>query len=480
MGIIDTLFRRKAAAPAQTPRAVSRSAPVRGRYDNANPGPATAAHFARATNGSADALASPSARLALRKHARYEVANNAYARGIVDTLANDMIGTGPRLQARTDDAEANATIEREFHEWMQASNLAEKLRIMRRARAESGEVFAVIADNPQIPHPITVDISLVEADRVTSNTMMPSTDEVDGITYDTFGNPLAYLVLNQHPGDGVALTGDESQVIAAEQVIHYFQATRPGQHRGVPDITPALPLFAQLRRYTTAVLGAAETCADFAGILYTDSPATGEADDLEPLDAVDLEPRTLLTMPGGWKMSQVKAEQPTTTYGEFKREILNEIARCLNMPFNVAAGNSSGYNYASGRLDHQTYHKSVRVERHQFATTVLDRVFSAWMDEAILIPGLLPVSIRSLPRLPHSWLWDGFEHVDPLKEASATAVRLSAGLTTLAAEYGKQGKDWEAEVEQRAAEIETLARFGVDVDTGMMDDDDDDLDGLED
>jgi hypothetical protein len=37
----------------------------------------------------------------------------------------------------------------------------------------------------------------------------------------------------------------------------------------------------------------------------------------------------------------MKSEQP-----EFKKEILNEIARCLNMPFNVAAGNSSGYNYA--------------------------------------------------------------------------------------------------------------------------------------
>ena len=45
-------------------------------------------------------------------------------------------------------------------------------------------------------------------------------------------------------------------------------------------------------------------------------------------------------MPGGWKMSQIEAEQPATTYAEFKREILNEIARCLNMPYNVAAGNS--------------------------------------------------------------------------------------------------------------------------------------------
>ena len=44
----------------------------------------------------------------------------------------------------------------------------------------------------------------------------------------------------------------------------------------------------------------------------------------------------------------------------FKKEILNEIARCLGMPYNISAGNSSGYNYASGRLDHQTYFKAVR------------------------------------------------------------------------------------------------------------------------
>ena len=62
-------------------------------------------------------------------------------------------------------------------------------------------------------------------------------------------------------------------------------------------------------------------------------------------------------------MGQVEPKQPTTTYAEFKKEILNEIARCLNMPFNIAAGNSSGYNYASGRLDHQTYFKSIRVDQ---------------------------------------------------------------------------------------------------------------------
>ena len=79
-----------------------------------------------------------------------------------------------------------------------------------------------------------------------------------------------------------------------------------------------------------------------------DAPANGEAEQVEPMDLVELERNMLLTMPGGWKMSQVEPMRPATTYAEFKKEILNEIGRCLNMPYNVAAGNSSGYNYASG------------------------------------------------------------------------------------------------------------------------------------
>src|SRR5690606_4663797 len=126
-------------------------------------------------------------------------------------------------------------------------------------------------------------------------------------------------------------------------------------------------------------------------------------------------------------------EQPATTYGEFKKEILNEIARCLNMPFNVAAGNSSGYNYASGRLDHQTYFKSIRVDQAHIESAILDRILAAWLNEAVLVEGLVPQSLRSVDAaFPHQWFWDGQEHVDPAKEASAQATRLQNNTTTLA------------------------------------------------
>jgi capsid protein len=200
-------------------------------------------------------------------------------------------------------------------------------------------------------------------------------------------------------------------------------------------------------------------------VLYTDAPANGEADPVEPMDLVELEHRMATVLPGGWKLGQVTAEQPATTYGEFKREILNEIARCLNMPYNIAAGNSSGYNYASGRLDHQTYYKAIRVEQHHLQTTVLDRLLRAWLDEATLVEGLLPQSMRTRDagalHFAHTWFWDGHEHVDPAKEASAQATRLSNHTTTLAVEYARQGRDWEEQLRQRAAEVALMRELGL-------------------
>jgi capsid protein len=128
------------------------------------------------------------------------------------------------------------------------------------------------------------------------------------------------------------------------------------------------------------------------------------------------------------------------------------------MPFNIAAGNSSGYNYASGRLDHQAFFKAIRIDQAYLADVVLDRILKAWIDEAVLIEGYLPQSVRTLDaEFPHQWFWDGFEHVDPAKEST----RLQSNTTTLAAEYAKAGLDWESELRQRAREVALMRELGL-------------------
>lgn len=472
-GIIEQLRGGSATSPAASGRSPRRPffSRLRAKYDAANTTLDNYKHWSRADGLSAATANSPDVRRTLRNRSRYEVANNSYARGITLTLANDVVGTGPRLQMLTGNDAANRFVEYEFLDWCDAIGLAEKLRTMRLARVADGEAFGLLTSNERIDSAVKLDLRLIEADQVATPTLVPDTRRyLDGIRFDADGNPIAYDILRQHPGDGMFLVDDEYDIVPASDVLHYFRCDRPGQIRGIPDITPALPLFAQLRRFTLAVLAAAETAAEFAGILYTDAPANGEADAAEPFEPIELEKRMLLTMPGGWKMAQMKSEQPSTTYAEFKKEILNEIARCLNMPFNVAAGNSSGYNYASGRLDHQTYFKSIRVEQTQLARVVLDRVLKAWLREAILIEGYLPNSLRALDStFEHQWFWDGHEHVDPAKEANAQKIRLASHTTTLAIEFARQGRDWETELKQRAKEIALMRDLGLTIESDETD-----------
>jgi len=463
-------------SPSATPaRRVSVSERARGArtvrmlqaaYDAAQTDRENARHWANADALSADAANSLPVRQMLRNRARYEVANNTYARGIVNTLTTYVIGTGPRLQLRGTDRVANRRVEQLFDEWACEVGLCEKLRTMRMSQTESGEAFGVLATNPRIDSPVQLDLRLLEADQVSTPylaaTRMTDPTAVDGIEFDRFGNPFRYHVLRRHPGDmsGVGGLPFDSDPIDAELMIHLFKPERPGQSRGIPEITAALPLFAMLRRYTLATLSAAENAANIGGVLHTDAPGE-EADEVEPLDEVDIDRGTWLTMPAGWKAGQFKAEQPVEGYSAFKREILNEIARVLDMPYNLAACNSAGYNYSSGRLDHQAFYRTTRIDQAVIERRVLRRVFRAWLAEASLVSGLLPQQFRTRTLPDHQWFWDGLEHVDPVKESNAQGIRLANGTTTLADECARGGKDWEEVLDQRAAEISRCRELGV-------------------
>ena len=191
------LFRRK-HSPIRARFSLPRW--IRARFDAAQTTKDNARHWAAAEFLSADAEADPQARKILRTRARYEVQNNSYARGIVSTLANDSVGTGPRLQMLTESEATNRKIEHDFAVWAKRVHLPAKLRTIRMARCQDGEAFAIMAQNPNLKSNVKLDLQLIEADRVTDDELNADANSVDGITFDPFGNPKSYKVLKNHPG----------------------------------------------------------------------------------------------------------------------------------------------------------------------------------------------------------------------------------------------------------------------------------------
>jgi lambda family phage portal protein len=461
VGILGRIFARK------EPRRVEAfPARVRGGIDAAE-SVDDARHWAKADWLSVDGALNATKRRTLRNRARYERMNNSYLAGIAETLANELVGTGPRLQLSAVGGEPDRAVETAFADWGVNVRLASKLRTMRMSKLIDGEAFASQITNPLLDG-VQLDLRLIEADQIATpmgyyqSQQSPEGSIVDGIEFDAAGNVANYIVLRYHPGSNFRLSDFEFSRIAVAQMHHWFTPIRPAQHRGLSEVAPCLRLFADMRRFTGAVIAAAETAADFAAFLHSNSPAA-EVDEIEggPFQSMEIEKRSMVTLPEGWSVSQLKAEQPTSTYSMFKKEIINEIARCLQLPFNVAALDSSGYNYSSGRMDWQVFAQTIRVQRDELEQTMLDKLFRAWCDEAVLVGGIIPSGMPPISEWKWSWAWDGREHVDPIKEANAAESRLRTHTTTLAAEYSRQGKSWEVELRQRAAELALMRELGL-------------------
>ena len=446
--------------------------------------------FAGSDYLSADAAMRRSTRLLIASRARNEFANNSFAYGIVTTLANDTIGRGPQLQLMHPDDDAAYSPRQEeklqrrearFRAWARAVGLNSVLRCARIAKALDGETFIVLSENSASRRENKLQPQIFEAEIVRSASWKDQPDqyhkdgeplEVDGIRYDAYGNPVSYRFLSVHPGSAGAFL-DTAREIPAKDVVHYANIFRAGQHRGISEMLAALNIFNDLRRYSTAVVLAAEIAARISFIISNDLPAEAYEESIvrgengELTTALDLQggPASFeegafnsLVLPAGYHASQMQPQQPTNSYTAFRDAKVAEAARVFSMPYNVAAGNSSSYNYASGRLDHQVYHKAISIERSRLEDDVILPIYDAWAERDMYLHFQdYKGTADAIPYL----MWDGFEHVDPVKEANAQAIRLANGVTTLSDECAREGRDYQTIIRQRKREIDAFKANGL-------------------
>ncbi|MHC4744941.1 MAG: phage portal protein [Planctomycetota bacterium] len=444
-------FRKK----KQPPKTIQ----IKRSYDAAKTNRHNENHWADATAEDANALITASLET-LRNRARYEVRNNSYATGILATLATDVVGSGPNLQLMSSNKAINRKGEDNFKEFSADCDVAGQLTLpdmlwlVVHQLLESGEALFL----KQYPAE-GFRLQMLEPDYLTTPWGLYSDGKVSqGIKVNEYGRPVKYYISKAHPGSSTNYSLGQNHIeVDPDRVVHLFRTDRPGQLRGIPWITPALPLFAMLRRFTLAVISAAETAADISGVIQTNSTDLQVAD-VDTLDAVEMERNSFLTMPDGWGIKQFESEQPCSSYKEFKAEIIGEIARCINMPFNRAAANSAGYNYASGKLDNQTYWSFVRWVQNFLSIHILNPVLKERLREASLM-GLFPAA--GLVKVQALWHWQGPTHADPQKEGAGQKYRIENMTTTLADEYAAKGQDWEEKMEQLAREKEKMDELGL-------------------
>lgn len=427
---------------------------LRATYDAAGSSDEFKNYWAASDQLDADSANSFAVRQTLVKRSRYDIANNGYSDGIATTYATDLIGRGPTLRMQTGSEGFNRMVEMAWYEWTKQIQFRRKLWCSAHAKHQDGEGLGVLRRNNRIAHPVKLDWVLHETEQCQTPSMpYGKPGKIDGITFDEFGNETSYDFLQYHPGSnhGYLNVMQVPESIDAKFVTHWYKLRRPGQHRGIPECSSTLNLGAASRRWREATVAAAENIADFSLFIQT-TFEPDEMDSVSPLSTLDIQKRMMTALPAGYGAFQPKAEQPTAGHAEFSKSLINEQARPKSMPYNKAACDSSSYNYASGRLDHQTYYGQLDVDRADCEDCVVDKVFAVWFDVAVMAYGWLggnPDAISAGAKT-HTWDWPKHQVADIEAEANAADKRLKNGTSNIASEMTLSGLDAEDELAKQA------------------------------
>lgn len=429
-------------------------------YDGAKTGRRTGGWVS--AGNSANAEIAPALNL-LRNRSRELVRNNPYAAKAMRVLCTNYIGTG--ITANIKDKKASAL----FSKWIKECDADGHFdfyglqRLIARAEPESGEClirfrYRKESDGLTVP----LQLQVLEADYLDSHKFEDLKGGgwiQHGIEYDAIGRRVAYWLYKQHPGEiSPKSQGLESYRVLAEDIIHFYDKTRPGQARGVPVLAPSMLTANDLDDYLEATLvrKGAEAC--IAAFVKTDDEnrtigpdTTDESNNrIEELSPVMVQ----YLNPG----EEISFSNPSTSSGDvgYTNDRLHAIAVGAGVTYEQMTGDLSQVNYSSIRAGTLDFRREV--EQWQwinFIPIVCEKILKKFLDVAVLTGKIRTSDIQT------EWTTPRFDWVDPVKDVQGEGMEIGLGLTTWAESVRGRGYDPEKIFEELVAEKKKFDEAGI-------------------
>lgn len=324
---------------------------------------------------------------------------------------------------------------------------------------------------------------LVESDRMdTPPYLQHRADIRRGILQDRYGAPVGYWISKVHPGDSYAMKWqwadrDQWEYIPAftpwgrRRLIHLHDKERTGQSRGKPIVSAVMREFHMAGKYQTTELQAAIANSLVAAFiesgnldpastaaLFGEHPAEAWASNTKEFRA-KIHGGAIINLPVGAKLSSFTPGRPNAAFEAFMLASLRHIAAGLNIPYELLVKDFSKTNYSSARAALLEAWRYFHGRRRWLMDTWLRPIYELWLEEAINA-GRVEAPDYYNNRYAYGrckFIFSGRGWVDPVKEASAAAMRMDSFISTLEAECAEQGGDWEEILEQRAYEAKRMA-----------------------
>jgi lambda family phage portal protein len=449
------------------------------------------------SGGSADAEIMPSLDK-IRSDSRDLVRNAPLATGAINTVVTNVVGSGLRPQARPDRdvlrtmgklsdrqiGDFERAAEREFRLWANKTDCdASETQtfqglqdLVLRSVLESGDVFVVRRFVKRAGKRLGTALQVIEADRIDNPDHKADTPELcGGVWRNALGAPVAYNVLDRHPGDitgGVTRTSTRLEArdkSGVRQVLHVFVRLRPQQTRGVPYLAPVIEALKQISRYSEAEIMAAVISSMFTVFVKTEdgTPLAQPAGATEKPDSeLKLGNGSILNLASGEDVTFANPGRPSTSFDPFVQAVLRQIGVALEIPFEILIKHFTA-SYSAAQAAIVEAWKFFRKRRSWLAESFCQEVYEWVVTEAVAAghidaPGFLADPFLRAAYLEAEWIGPPRGSIDTLKEANANKVMQDNAWKTAAEITAEMtGGDFARKAEIRAEEQRLMVDGGL-------------------
>ena len=417
----------------------------------------------------------------LRAKSRDLVRRNAWANSALESYVANAIGTGIKPQSMLTQADSREAVQTLWRNWTvdaDAAGLTDfyGLQAMAcRAMLEGGEALVRLRfRRPEDGLSVGLQLQVLEPEHLPVHLNIEAENGNlirAGIEFDRLGRRVAYHLYRSHPEDGqlapMSGTGDTSTTrVDAREIVHLYRPLRPGQIRGEPWLARALVKLHDLDQYDDAELVRKKTAAMFAGFVTRLTPEDNLLGEGLPnangVALAGLEPGTMQILEPG---EDIKFSQPADvggSYSEFLRMQFRAVAAAMGVTYEQLTGDLTQVNYSSIRAGLLEFRRRVESFQHGVIVHQMCRpIWNAWMDQAVLegvlvLPGYATEAKAKRDYQACKWIPQGWQWVDPLKEANAMKAAIRCGLMSRSEAISANGYDAE-DVDREIAADNTRA-----------------------
>lgn len=429
------------------------------------------------STGDANALVGP-ALSRVRAVARDLVRNNAHAASAVRTIADQVIGWGIVAKPKV----ANKRAQEAWKAWAETTacdadgrnDLYGLQKLVVRTVVESGE--CLVRRRIRLPSdgfPIPLQLQILEPDYLNTDKTDFRTAGgrrvINGIEFDAIGRRTAYWLFPEHPGALLFGGITASVAVPAENVLHVYAQTRPGQCRGMSWFSPVVVKLKDFDEYDDAQLLKQKIAAYLAVVI---SDPDGMSTQIGPSVDQDVEqpyvdrikPGAILQGPPGREVTVVQPPR-VAEFGDYAEVTLRTIATGLGVAYEDLTGDYTDLPFSAARMSRLRQWARVEDWRWQMVIPQFCDPVWRWAMEAATIAGLVGEGWSAA-----EWTAPPLPMIDPSVEGLAYQRNVRAGIMSLSEALRERGYDPETTLEELADDFERLDKLGLvlDIDPRQM------------